>query len=184
MILYQFLDEVDAIELAERVTAEDEEIREVMKLVAELCGVQEEGSRRKFRRLHRGELSVCSSRDSLTDSSVRSSRARGKERKQNDRKYRKRCESQASYLREKFIDLQEIFKAQKRVCEEIINAKDPITSGREILKLEETYQTMTNAAFRWREQLPSVEANDIDLQMEEEDADVFEVNKTDGQRAM
>ena len=168
------------MQLAEKVTSQDKEIRVVKELVENVFYEQHEEMVREPQKSHTSRIkksgaSICSSRESLTNSSVASLRT-NKFRK-NRENCIKKLKFQPSFLREKFSDRQEIFDIQKRLCRGLINGKDQITSGDEIQKLEESYQTMVSAAVRLREHLPSEEANDIDIHVEQEESEVFEVKK-------
>ena len=179
-LLYRLLSDNGAMQLAEKVTSQDEEIRMVKELVENVFYEQHEEMVREPQKSHTSRMkksgaSICSSRESLTNSSVASLRT-NKFRK-NRENCIKKLKFQPSFLREKFSDRQEIFDIQKRLCKGLINGKDQITSGDEIQKLEESYQTMVSAAVRLREHLPSEEANDIDIHVEQEESEVFEVKK-------
>ena len=177
--LYKLLSDDGAMELAEKVTGEDEEIRVVKELSA---GLLEEHTKSKRRALQdaflsrmpeSAAISVCSSQDSLTNSSVRSIRIRKSVKEGESNK--KNVQLQTDDLRTRFSDLQEKYDNQKKVCKKLIFNNNPTASGFEIQKLEKSYQTMAAAAVRLREQLPSVEADDMDLQIDQEEAEVFEV---------
>ena len=176
--MYKLLSDDGAIALAEKVSGEDEEIRAVKELSSGLFEEHTNFERRALQeafpgRIPKSAMSVCSSRDSLTNSSVRSTRLRksGKEREGNN----KNVQFETDDLMRRFSDLQERYDNQKRLCKKLICSKSPIASGDEIQKLEKSYQSMAAAAVRLREQLPSIEADDMDLQIDQEEAEVFEV---------
>ena len=80
-------------------------------------------------------------------------------------------------LKEIFKRRQRELKNQKGVCKELIRSRCQITSGKDIQKLEDSYNTMVDVGYRLREQLPSIEAEEIDLELIIEDNEVFEVKK-------
>ena len=69
------------------------------------------------------------------------------------------------------------YKDQKQLCGELLGSNGKITSGEEIQKLQKSYQKMADIGFRLREQLPSLEAEEITMQIDIEDNEVFEVKK-------
>ena len=80
-------------------------------------------------------------------------------------------------LEERFSRRLQEYKNQKVLCKELIRSRDPAGSKEEIQRLEKTYQKMADIGYRLREQLPSLEADEMNLHIEMEDAEVFEVKK-------
>ena len=174
-VLYQLLSDDGAIELAETVTGDDEEVRVVKELSIRLFQEWDERERRLFQGVvHKSAMSVCSSKESLTNSSIRSTRIRKRVKESENSK---KLKPQTDNLRVKFSNLQDKYDEQKKTCKELIHSNNQMMSINEVQKLEESYQTMAAVAVRLREQLPSIEADDMDLQIDQEEAEVFEVKK-------
>ena len=80
-------------------------------------------------------------------------------------------------LKERYNSFQNDFQEQKERCLKLVRSDIVITSGEEIEKLEKINDAMTNTAVRLGEQLPSIEAEQISLEIEEGDNEVFQVKK-------
>ena len=85
--------------------------------------------------------------------------------------------SQREALKGSFIRRKRELKDQKDICKELVHPRGRITSGEDIKKLEDSNKTMVDVGYRLREQLPSIEADEIDLELTIEDNEVFEVKK-------
>ena len=86
-------------------------------------------------------------------------------------------ECAAENLRKMFSETKQELKIQKDVCCELIKSNKVASAGDEVQKLDEAYKKLAGTAFRLREQLPSLEADDIKAQVDIEDEEVFAVKK-------
>ena len=187
--LYNILPEEEAQRLAEKVTIDDSEISEIKelagRLIVEKLMSTEEGEEvldkvsQRSKPSQRTGASLCSTRDNMSDCFTEFSRHRQKDAEDHNavQIIKERTDVQRENLRERFSMFQHEFKDQKHRCVELIRSSALITSAKEVQRLEERYQTMAETAIRLREQLPSIEADDINLMIETEDTEVFEVKK-------
>ena len=83
----------------------------------------------------------------------------------------------ADSLKRKFQKIKRELKNQREVCLEMINSEERVLSRDEVQKLDETYRNLADTAFRLREQLPSLEADEIKAEVDIEDEEVFAVKK-------
>ena len=120
----------------------------------------------------RSAWSGCSSRDSVLEFS-------GELSKSNQRYAlgTNGAEGPTKNLREMFYRFKEELKEQKDVCIELLQSSRSVVSGGQIEKLNEAFNSVADTASRLREQLPSIEADEIKTQVDIEDEEVFVVKK-------
>ena len=182
--LYKFLEEKQATELAASVTAEDSEIGETIARAVEATEVERaerrsqrsvasKSSRRSkmSRRSNRDQISVKSGMSGFPANKARHVEGQGRLNEKNQ------YTSQREALTESFVRRKRELKDQKDICKELVHSRGRITSGEDIKKLEDSNKTMVDVGYRLRVQLPSIEADEIDLELTIEDNEVFEVKK-------
>ena len=121
--------------------------------------------------------SGCSSKERFPENPVNA--PRNKQRSSHDDRESQgwRYEGSADSLRRWFLQIKQELKNQRDVCLVLIESNEERISQNEVHKLDETYKHLVDTAFRLREQLPSLEADEIKVQVDIEDEEVFAVKK-------
>ena len=122
----------------------------------------------------RSATSCSTRRTRLTDASNSS---RCKERKEVKDKEEGKV-MQVDILRNDLEKWKAKLAEEKKKCLEAMRLNsDKCSAGEQIRKMEETFNQVENVVFRLREQLPSIEMNDMTNLLEVEDNEVFEIKK-------
>ena len=85
--------------------------------------------------------------------------------------------SQTECLKDEWAVWKVKLSEEKQICQMLESEENPYAAEKEIRKLEDTFNKMEKVAFRLREQLPSIEMDEVSKTLEREDNEVFEIKR-------